>query len=56
MSNDKTFNHTVNSMAFLNDTEIGMGGTDSFVSIWKYWQKKILSLLDDKLKFISENQ
>lgn len=36
MANDKAYTHVVNSMAYLSDNEIGMGGSDNIVSIWKY--------------------
>ena len=36
MENEKTYSHTINSMTYLSDSEIGMGGSDNIVSIWKY--------------------
>ena len=36
MENAGTYLHTVNSMTYLSDNEIGMGGSDNIVSIWKY--------------------
>lgn len=36
MQNDSTYTHSINSMSYLSDTEIGMGGSDNFVTIWKY--------------------
>ena len=36
MNNKDVFTHSINSMSFLSDNEVGMGGSDNFVSIWKY--------------------
>ena len=36
MSNNATYNYTINSMTYLSDNEIGMGGSDNIVSLWKY--------------------
>lgn len=34
--NDHTYSHTVNHMEFLSDNEVGMGGSDNFITVWKY--------------------
>ena len=34
--NKDTYSHAINGMDFLSDMEIGMGGSDSFATIWKY--------------------
>ncbi len=37
MANDSCFSHVVNSMTYLSDNEIGIGGSDNVVTVWKYW-------------------
>ena len=34
--NKDTYSHAINGMDFLSDIEIGMGGSDNYVTIWKY--------------------
>ena len=34
--NSSVYSHSINSMNFLSDLEIGMGGSDTFVTLWKY--------------------
>jgi hypothetical protein len=34
--NDKIYSHTINHMEFLSDNEIGIGGSDNFITVWKY--------------------
>lgn len=35
-NNKQTYKYAINSMDYLSDMELAMGGDDSFVSIWKY--------------------
>jgi len=34
--NKDAYSHAINGMEFLSDMEIGMGGSDKVVTIWKY--------------------
>ena len=34
--NKDVYSHSINSMNYLSDLEIGMGGSDTFITLWKY--------------------
>ena len=34
--NSEVYSHAINSMNYLSDLEVGMGGSDTFVTLWKY--------------------
>lgn len=34
--NREVYSHSINSMSYLSDLEIGMGGSDTFITLWKY--------------------
>lgn len=34
--NKEVYSYTINAMEFLSDVEIGMGGNDNFITLWKY--------------------
>lgn len=36
LENNSVYSHSINSMQFLSDVEIGMGGSDAFITLWKY--------------------
>ena len=38
-NNDNVYSHAINHMEFLSDNEIGLGGADNFITIWKYWER-----------------
>jgi hypothetical protein len=33
---EKIYSFTVNHMEFLSDNEVGIGGSDNFITVWKY--------------------
>lgn len=36
LENGNVYSHSINAMAFLSDVDVGMGGSDGFVTLWKY--------------------
>ena len=36
LENGGVYSHSINAMTFLSDVEVGMGGSDGFVTLWKY--------------------
>lgn len=36
LENNSVYSHAINSITFLSDVEIGMGGSDTIITLWKY--------------------
>lgn len=36
LDNSTVYSHSINAITFLSDVEIGMGGSDTFITLWKY--------------------
>ncbi len=36
LENGSIYSHSINAITFLSDVEIGMGGSDAFITLWKY--------------------
>lgn len=36
LENPDIYSHSISAVTFLSDVEIGMGGSDGFITLWKY--------------------